>query len=133
VFLLNGGPRLSLSKKAEKSSRNDARSITFQRPLNGRRSSSAYRHVTIPTSSKRSMCANSLTQFLPHRHEKEGRQSCMATPPRMKKGTIGVDVLAQRSFLFIEPHEPARKTDRGEYRNHTLSPMPGEPLLSWST
>ena len=46
--LAQWGPRLSLCKKAEKSSRNDARSITFQRFLNRRRSSSVYRHVTIP-------------------------------------------------------------------------------------
>lgn len=53
----------------------------------------------------------------------------MATPRGMKKGRIGVDVLTQRSFYSLAPHEPAKETDRGEHRNHTLSLTAAEPLL----
>jgi hypothetical protein len=53
----------------------------------------------------------------------------MATPRVMKKRRIGADVLTQRSFYSLAPHEPAKETDRGEYRNHTLLLTAAESLL----
>lgn len=53
----------------------------------------------------------------------------MATPRGMKKRRIGADVLTQRSFSSLAPNEPAKETDRGEHRNHTLSLPAEEPLL----
>jgi hypothetical protein len=63
AFLLNESRGPPLSKNAEKSSRNDVRSITFQRFLNGRKSSSVYRNVTIPTPSNVSMCAENAARM----------------------------------------------------------------------